>query len=185
MSTQRTNSITPRWLILMAVVFSCAFSGCAIGTLARDAQASGSIVPRGGKGRVVVYRTPGIAGVGTNLYVFADEKLIGGLGRKMFYSYDAAPGPVELSFSYRPHKRTAFEWVADGFNSGGLLMAALTQSSEVRKRGNITVFLRANETQYVRIDGHRLTPVSSSQGQAEMSRCHWQNEFGSPLGPLW
>ncbi len=100
------------------------------------------------------------------------------MGRGAFYSYDAAPGPVALSFSYRPEKRTAGEWVATGLGSGaaGLVVGAIMQPGEVRKRGNVTVNLRANETQYVRIDGFDLTPMSPNEGQAEMDDCHWLNE---------
>jgi hypothetical protein len=175
MSPEQPSSLIRRWLILGAIALTCAFTGCASGTLARDAKASGALVPKDGKGRVAVYRTPGLMGSGTKLYLFANGQLVGPMKRGTFYTVDGAPGPVGLSFNYRPEKMTAAEWAGTAVLTGGVgvLTAAVTQSSAMRKRGNITVNLRPNDVEYVRIDGFDLTPMSAAEGQAEMDDCHW------------
>lgn len=125
----------------------------------------------------VVYRTPGMAGAGTKLYLYANDQLVGGMGRAAFYSVETPPGPLNLSFSYRAEKNSAGKWAGIAVTTGGvgLLTDAIIQPGAMRKRGDVTLNLQPNEVHYVRIDGFKLTPMSTEAGREEMKDCHWIN----------
>jgi hypothetical protein len=160
-------------MVLAAAALACVFAGCASGTVAKDA----TLRPQNGKAMVLVYRTPGMSGAGTKLYLYANQQLVGGMGRGAFYSVEAAPGPMLLTFNYRPQKLTAAEWtgVALGSGGAGLITQAILQPSTLKMRSPITLNLHPNEVQYVRIDGFKLTPMSMDAGREEMKDCHWLN----------
>ncbi len=169
----------PTHLSIAVVICGALLAGCASGPQYSDVKKSGAITPHNGKGMVLLYRTPGFVGAAYKPYVYANQGLLGQLPRGGFYSYEAAPGPLNLAFSSALGESTAKTKAGAAlrgalFGGGiGAIIEGMGDSAAHRKNG-LDISVLPNQTHYI-VMGGRLKEVSKEEGEDDIADCAWLN----------
>lgn len=160
-------------LSLLAAISIMSLSACATsGPTYRNSQAS--LTPKPGKGLVLAYWTPGMAGAAAQYNVFANDKEIAhGMSRGSFVSYDADAGPLMLSTRRKMNAASAIATAIIALPTAGLSVAALAIDSSIKhKSPDLNVV--AGETYYMRFSG-KMKTVPKERGEKEIEGCRWFN----------
>ncbi|WP_395740849.1 hypothetical protein [Prosthecobacter sp.] len=160
--------------LLCAVSFaSCAGGGAPYAEL----KSSGTLSPSTGKGRVIVYRTSGLAGKASKPFVWVnDVKFAQRLARGGFYSYDAMPGPLLVEFAWHDHYSSPAETAGIALTSG--LIGVGMDHLMGHKRKGLTLQVPPNQTCYVLFDGRKLSQVSKEEAEGDLEHCGLLNPSG-------
>ena len=176
-------------LSIAAVACASLFSSCAHGPKYGDVKKSGALLPHQGHGMVLIYRTPGLVGAADpGQYVYAKhDVLLGQLPRGGFYSYEAAPGPLNLMctpLQGESSGETKSKRALGGAVSGALVMGpvgavvgsalSVAGDSEEHRKHRIDITVVPGQTHFFTIDAV-LEPVSNEKGEDEIQGCHWLN----------
>jgi hypothetical protein len=166
-------------LLILAVAL---FTGCAAATgpVYRDVSKSGSLTGRPGTGMVLIYWPPDFFTGDSGYWLFANDVVLPSqLLKGGFYSYEAAPGPLDVAFSMSKGKSTA------GGQALSILAPVLTGGYPsymlFHRRPRLDINVLPEQTHYVRLakDSGHLPPVlievRKEEGEREIQECHWIN----------
>jgi hypothetical protein len=161
---------------LIPIVAAALLGGCvsATGPLYRDVSAS--LTPRSGDGMVIVYWSQSLRTGDNQYWLFMNDEVVRDhpLHKDGFYSYDAVPGPLDVSFSLQPAKMSAVGWASSVLPLGGGLINYYIQ----HRRPYVDVNIVPGQITYVRLAkdfwrGPIPEEVPQSQGESEIQGCHW------------
>lgn len=156
-----------------AALISCSLVNCASGPGNSTASVPSALVPSPGKGMLVVYREPGLAGAASKPFIWVDGvKLPGQLARGGYYTLQASPGSHTVVFSWKDHPRTSGEMVRDAVLTGG---AGLILGGLGHEKISFTLNVSAGATHYVLMDGREFSEVSKEEGEEVVRDCRWLN----------
>jgi hypothetical protein len=161
------------YLSIAAAISASLLASCANGPEYPSLIKSGTLTPHNGKGMVLIYRTSGFAGAASKPFVWVNNtKMPGQLARGGFYSYEAAPGPLKVEFSWHDHRAGVGETIAIGATTGlvGIALDALGHG-----RVGLDLLVVPNQTHYVLMDGRHLSLVPSGEAEPDIADCHWLN----------
>ena len=176
-------------LSIATAICASLLSSCAHGPKYPDVKKSGALTPHKGNGMVLIYRTPGFVGAADpGQYVYANhDVLLGRLPRGGFYSYEAAPGALNLMCTAEKGEstgKTKTKSALGGALSGGLVAGpvgvvvgsalALAGDSSAHRKHGIDIEVVPEQTHYFTIDAV-LEPVSNEKGEDQIQGCHWLN----------
>jgi hypothetical protein len=156
---------------VLAILCAVSLSSCAGGgTPFTEMKSSGAMTPHQGRGKVIVYRTSGLAGKASKPFVWMNNvKFAQRLARGGFYSYDAAPGPLLVEFAWHDHYSGVAETAGIALTSG-LLGAGLDHLLGHKRKG-VNLHVAPNQTYYVLFDGRKLSEVSKEQAEEDLEDC--------------
>jgi hypothetical protein len=161
-------------LCLIAII--CAsFSSCSSsGTPYTETKNSGALAPHQGKGKLLIYRTSGLAGKAMKPFVWVNNvKFPQPLSRGGFYSYDATPGPLKAEFAWHDHYSGVGETAAIAL-TGGLVGVGIDHLMGHKRKG-LNIQVAPGQTHYILFDGHKLSEVSKDEAEGELQDCAWLN----------
>ena len=167
-------------LLGLAVLSIVLLTGCASGRLYTDAKNSGVLAPPAGRGLALIYFTPGFAGGGQRIKIYAnDQPLLTPLRRGGFYDYDAEPGQV--LFSTTPGSGSQVEDIAVGTVLAGPV-GAVAAAQRGYKKDQTILYVEPNQIYYLELRNgfwrEYLEKVSTADGEKGIRDCHWLNPPG-------
>jgi len=152
---------------ILTFVCTCLLMSCASGPDYAAVKNAAAMTPRNGKGLVLVYRESGIAGAGSKPFIWVNgTKMPGQLARGGYYSYDAAPGPTQVLFSWRDHARTKGEMLGQ-FVGGGVVGVILGGLGH--EKISVDLNVAPNKTHYVLMNGRALSETSKENTEEALT----------------
>lgn len=154
--TSRISVVTRH--LLCAIVSTLLLSNCAgiNGLTYTTLKGAGRLAPPPGKGMVLVYWEPGIAGSAARFKVWdGDQLIMPEMRRGGFFPHAVAPGSVHFGVGDPP---------AEALLSGGIVGYWVA-----RKKERLVLNVVGGQTYYVRVNGYMTlsTPEEGEKGIAE------------------
>jgi len=153
------------------------FSGCVSASGPFFGEVRSALTPRKGYGLVVIYRKPGLGMSNPVEYLFANNVLLPGrLPTGGFYTYEAAPGPLNVAFADLPGESTAATKTAAFFNLGAGGLFGVVSDIEARRRHGIDITVLPDQVIYLNLDTpHDWHQVTEQEATPDLQKCHWEN----------
>ena len=179
--------------VLTVIITAATVAGCASGPMYQDIKKTGALTPSKGKGMVIVFITPyGIGGNGAgaqhDFYIFANNvPLPGRLPAGCFYSYEVAPGPLNIAASERKEAASAGDEAASGI--GGALTAGVfgavmgvESAHHAGDRNGVDILVGPDQTYYLEANygafAAKLREDPPEKAERYMKHCRWINPPG-------
>ena len=171
-----------------SLLASCSGSG---GQKYSEVKSAGALTPHNGKGMVLIYRTPGFVSSAYKPYIYANHELLSArLARGGFYSYEAAPGHLNVEYSKQlgdSTSKTKTQAVVGNVVIGALVagpvgaavgagLASGIDKDQHRKVG-LDIEVLPGHTHYVYMGGAGgdLKLATAEEAEDEIVQCHWLN----------
>jgi hypothetical protein len=128
-----------------------------------------------GYGLVVIYRKPGLGISNPVEYLFANNVLLPGrLPTGGFYTYEAAPGPLNMAFADLPGESTPTTKTLAFFNLGAGGLVGVGGDVIARRRHGIDITVLPDQVIYLNLDTpNDWRQVTEQEAALDIQKCHW------------